>query len=139
MDNKLIIKKAMNLLLNGNSAVLKQLTKQYENSKITDIRETGKGIFVDFKVLDTSLKLNLKGVKKDFVFGDVYGEISTEYGDVEFILFVKDGYITMLEGFTYFSDGWSKVTNETVFRYFNGDRDINELDKKWIDKDFESK
>ncbi|MFV0503300.1 MAG: hypothetical protein ACK5LT_04955 [Lachnospirales bacterium] len=138
MDNKLIIQKVMNLLLSGNSAVLKQLMKQYKNSKITDIKETGKGVFVDFKILDTSLKLNLKGVKKDFAFGDVYGEISTEYGDVEFILFVKDGYITMLEGFTYFSDGWSRVTNKTVFRYFNGDRDINELDKKWIDRDFEN-
>ena len=125
----------MSLLLSGDSIVLQQLKKQYENSKIIDIKETGKGIFVDFEVLDSSLGIKLDGVKKDFAFGDMYGKINDKYGDVEFILFVKDGYITMLEGFTYFSDGWSKVADTITLKYFNKDRNINELESAWIIKD----
>lgn len=135
MNNELIIKKVMSLLLSGDSNVLQQLEKQYENSKIVDIKETGKGIFVNFEVLDSSLRINLGGVKKDFVFGDVYGKINDEYGNVEFILFVRGGYITMLEGFTYFPDGWSKVTKTIALEYFNDDRNINELESSWLIKD----
>lgn len=134
MDTKLIIHKVMSLLLSGDLKVLKQLMKQYKNSEIIDIKETGKGIFVDFKVLDSSLKLDLEGVKNNFVFGDVYGEINTEYGDVEFILFIENGYIKVLEGFTYFPDGWNKVTDEIVFKYFNGNRNIHSLEERWMNR-----
>jgi len=132
--HKELLERVMELLLKGDSAVLAALRMQFQNSAIDSIEETGAGVFVDFEVSDSSLKLELQGVKKDFVFGDVFGVIDDVFGAVGFILFVKNGYISMLEGYSNIPEGWERVDNTMELKYIGeGTRDMTEISSKWTE------
>ena len=131
-----LIKRVMELLLDGDSEVLETLSGQYKCSKITDIKETGKGVFVNFKVIGKTMQLGgdiggHSNIKQDFVFGDVNGIVEGVAGAVGFILFVRNGYISTLEGYANVPGSWAKVNEDTVLVYMPEQRDLKKLEKNW--------
>lgn len=128
-----LIKRVMYLLLNGEHEILKILKSQYEHSDIIDIKETGVGLFVDFKVNYERIPIN-NTVKQDFVFGDVNGIVDGIVGAVGFILFIRNGYITTLEGYSNVPGCWKSVNDETPLVYIYEKRDLESLENNWTIK-----
>ena len=122
-----LIKRVMNLLLNGEHEILRILKCQYEHSEIIDIEETGVGLYVDFKVSHEAIPLN-DTVKQDFVFGDVNGIVDGINGAVGFILFISNGYIATLEGYSNVPGSWKSVNDEIPLVYINKKRDLKSID-----------
>ena len=89
----------MNLLLDGDKEVLKILRQQYKHSKVTKVSDTGYGIFIDFQVEKDVITIN-GSQKQNFAFGDVYAVVNGVTGAIGFVLFVKEGRISMLEGYS---------------------------------------
>lgn len=80
---------------------------QYANS-VKNRRFTGHGFYTNFSDIDPSLWLETD-------VNDTYGNVSARLNDecdVGFVLFVRDGKITFLEGYTY-GDDWP----ETIDKY----------------------
>ena len=127
----LLIKRVMNLLLNGQSEVLEVLRNQYAYSKIDEIKLTGKGFIVNFKLSSESIPV-CNNAKQDFAFGDVDGIIDGTVSAVGFILFVRNGYISTLEGYANIPGSWVKVDNNTSVGYRIERRSLKEIEKSWL-------
>lgn len=126
-----LIGRVMNLLLNGEVEVLKILAHQYERSEVKEIEESGKGIFVSFKVDDEIMPLS-NNVKQNFAFGDVNGVIDGVEGAVGFILFIRNGYLDTLEGYANIPGSWDSLTEDIPLVYMDHQkRNLKELEKKW--------
>ena len=123
-----LIDRVMELLLDGKSEVLETLKHQYENSKIVEVEETGKGIFVRFEITRDSRPVNSKN-KKDFNFGDVNGIVDGIVGAIGFILYVRNGYISTLEGYANVPGSWSNVNEDTQLIYMSEKRNLEMLEK----------
>ena len=132
---KKLSERVMSLLFDGDKNVLRQLKKQFDNSKVLSITETGKGVFIEFSVLKCDLRINETGVKKDFAFGDVIGTVDDILGAVGFVLFVKDGLLSVLEGYSNIPGSWSNVTEHIELEYIYGVRDMKRLEDNWREKD----
>lgn len=118
-----LTKKVMNLLLAGNTKTLRELRRQYEKSQIISIEDTGIGFYINFEVSDSNLKLHLH--KDCFNFGDVYGIYNGVFGAVGFILFIRNGFISCLEGFNSNGEKWpSKDIDIRLCYDTRGERNI---------------
>jgi hypothetical protein len=126
--------RVMNLMLEGDHYVLKTLREQFFSAQIESIEDTGVGMFVDFLVSGVDAVDNQKGVRKNFAFGDVHGEVEGSAG-VGFVLFIKEGYISMLEGYSYEDDAWKKVTENIKLNYGENGRNIDVLSTSWKEKE----
>ena len=126
-----LINRVMDLLLSGESNILHILKKQFQNCNIKKIEETGSGVYVDFEIKDQSLRLEFDDTKGSFAFGDVYGTVDNFFGAVGFVLFVKNGYITTLEGYSNIPSSWCKVSADIPLGYDEEKRNIAELEKTW--------
>jgi len=126
-----LINKAMILLLEGDNDVLRELRKQYENANISDISNTGVGLFVSFVIPENIECINTETIKEDFVLGDVYGTINDVFGSVGFIIFVKNGYLKTLEIYSIGEEFWEQVTDDIEIGYESNPRNISDLEKTW--------
>lgn len=118
-------KSVMEELLEGNGDTLKTLRKQYEISTVKSREFTGVGFFTTFGVPENVPYLESS---KSFQFGDVVGQIEGILNGVGFVLYVKDGRIHMLEGYTYGSEKWpEKITNYKLSHIPSLKRDIEDL------------
>ena len=87
------------------------LSRQYASAQVVSREFTGVGFFTEYEVSDISLKCP----------GDINCELGAiqaningvQYG-VGFVLFIRNGMITMLEGYTYGED-WPEVISEYSF------------------------
>lgn len=91
-----LMKEVMNMLLDGDSEELKKLKKQFINSKKIE-ENSSVGFYINFEVEDDEI---YKIENKTFQLGNVYGSVDGQYASVGFILFVKNGKLLMLEGYT---------------------------------------
>jgi hypothetical protein len=85
------------LLLSGRDSNSEVLRRQYGTSRITEVTLTGVGFYIDFEIaLDAVLTqpLNLSG-------GSVFIEVEGVPHGAGCVLFVRDGRLDSLEGFTY--------------------------------------
>lgn len=96
-------KEVVEKLLAGDYDKLKILRKQYEKAKIKSREFSGTGFFTSFVIPDYAPRLNHS---KSFHLGDVIGEIDGVKNGVGFLLFVKEGAINFLEGYTYGDEKW---------------------------------
>jgi len=88
----------MKKILSENPNVSDRIEKQYESSKVISREFTGVGFFTKFEIFDTSLRLPHS---PNLVLGDAHANIQgLEYG-AGFILFVTNGLISTLEGYSY--------------------------------------
>jgi hypothetical protein len=77
-------------------------------------------------------KDNLGIGDKKFQIGDVDGAVNEIEGAVGFILYIENGFITLLEGYTNIIDKWPEFINEITLTYDSGEkRDIVSLREKW--------
>jgi len=107
--------KIMQKLLEGKNAISSILRQQYEEAQIEGRYFSGKGFFTKFKISKNAPVLpNLKS----FSFGNIVGQINGI--NVGFVLFISDGKLDCLEGYTY-SDPWpDKITSyELHYADFN--------------------
>lgn len=95
MIHRKLIEDVMNMLLEGNSEELVKLKKQYKKAKLKE--EVSKvGFYINFDINDKTDNID----NKTFQIGDVYGTVNNQFASVGFVLFIKEGQILMLEGYT---------------------------------------
>lgn len=86
------------LLLAGDEPGLPELRSQLAASRVSRREHTAVGFFTDFEVPPSVPAL---GLRRRVVLGDVHGRLRAVDHGVGFLLFIDDGRLSMLEGFTY--------------------------------------
>ena len=120
----------MDMFLSGNEPVLKDLRDQYKNSQIKSRQFTGAGFYTYFKTKPGIAPL---ANKKNFEITDISAKVGKVEDALGFVLFVRDGYISWLEGYTMALDDWPHDYSnvDLIYNYPEGNRDFVELKKKW--------
>ncbi|MGI6161068.1 MAG: hypothetical protein ACOYJD_03465 [Christensenellales bacterium] len=91
-------------IISENNEISDELVKQYKNAKVVSREFTGVGFYTNFMVSNENLRL-----KDNFnvEMGNVQAELDgLKYG-AGFVLFIRDGFIKSLEGYTY-DEPWPK-------------------------------
>ncbi len=135
----------MQMLLKGDHPFLEILREQYKNSQVMERTFTKVGFITDY---DIPQKINKIENPKNFEIGDLSGNINEVF--VTFILFIREGVISFLEGAV--AEGlWPKtihhynlvytVQNKTNSKKFgtSNERDIEMLRKYIQTKKFNQK
>ncbi len=123
-------RQVMAKLLAGDDPVLEALRHQYSNSTVESTEFTGAGFYTKFKVKSG---IPAAAGEKTFRIGDVHGDTVDIKEAIGFVLFVKNGYLSMLEGYTLASDIWPNEYENVILQY-NGigkGRDLESLKAKW--------
>lgn len=112
-------KELMNALLEGNDRIRKTLRFQWENSSISSRELSGAGFFLHFNIPENIPKI--KGKQNIEISRNKKGlSIAANIPEVKhgtgFILFVRDGKIDWLEGFTY-ADPWPENVSDFKLEY----------------------
>lgn len=119
-------KDILELLLKGDDPTLELLRRQCKNAIIIKRENTGVGFFIDFEI-----PKDIPRTKKNvFEIGDLIADIPGIENEAGFILFIKDGQIKLLEGYTY-GEKWPEKIQNYNLKYFGGERDLESLRKKW--------
>lgn len=120
----------MDVLLAGDDEVLATLRRQYEVANIVEENPDGVGFFIYYEVPDGSLRL--RTARQSFTIGDVDGRVADVEDAVGFILFVMDGFVSSLEGYSLALDSWPTRNDEIVLYYRSGgERDFATLANGW--------
>ena len=93
----LIEKAVLTKLLAGNLPLLMQLQQQLEGCSVVKREFTGFGFYTTLAVTENIPRTGGLDVK----FGDVVGEAQELSSGAGFLLYVKDGVLDMLEGYSY--------------------------------------
>ena len=96
-----LVDRLMPLLLAGDHPTLVTLRAQYQRARITKVELTGVGFFVDFEVPPEMAKTE----PRDLTGGSANIAVAGVKHGAGCVLFVREGCLTMLEGFTY-DDEW---------------------------------
>lgn len=89
-------------ILAGDHPVLAELRAQAARASAVSREFTGVGFYLRFDVPSDVPTLT---APRDFAFGDVYAEIKGMKHGAGFVLFVRDGRLDQLEGFS-FDEPW---------------------------------
>jgi hypothetical protein len=112
------------MLLDGDDEALAVLRQQMEHATVILRKMTGVGFFTSFVVPPDVTQL---AGHPSFKLGDVNGTAANVRHGLGFLLFVVDGVISMLEGYTY-DDQWPPEVEELVLTYSGGQsRDIDKV------------
>ena len=117
MKHKKLVDRVMKMLLEGQDEFLYKLRIQFESSEILSEEESGVGIFVDFE--SHKDQIELEPIKGRIIFGDVIGMIQKK-PIVGFLLYIEDGLITTLEGYTLGDELWLDNEDEIELSYDTG-------------------
>src|SRR5712672_364039 len=119
--NKLELR-VLEMLLNGNHSLLSLMRQQVELANVTSREMTGVGFFTKFVIPDEArLPGNLS-----FELSDVSGSAKNVTHGVGFVLFIRDGAISMLEGYTY-DEPWPDKLQDLKLIYLKSQRDFCKL------------
>jgi hypothetical protein len=110
-------------LLRGNHDALECLRAQSEHLRVTSREYSGVGVFVHFVCAHEVKSLQRPRVAR---FGDVIADIPGLTHGAGFVLFVDEGRISMLEGYTY-GEPWPTELKGATFRYMAAERDMSWL------------
>lgn len=105
-----LVDEVMECLLDGDHRYLEILREQYHRAE-TDTEVSGSGLFVDLAVPSGTETLPFA---EDFHFGDVEATMDGLAHGMGFVLFVRDGVISELEGYTYEEPFPETITNLRV-------------------------
>jgi hypothetical protein len=92
----------MSLLLAGHHPTNAVLREQYASASIREVRLTGVGFFIGFYVPPAVART----VPTSFEGGNVSIEVDGIKHPAGCVLFIRDGVISQLEGYTYGWDAW---------------------------------
>lgn len=119
----------MTKLLSGEDPILSLLREQFKKALVEKREFTRTGFFTDFYFKNPVQQIESC---KNFHIGDVAGTINDT--GVDFVLFIDNGLISLLEGYT-FGDPWPEHINKFELGYWgDGERDMKRLCKKWANK-----
>lgn len=122
-------------LLRGDEPVLAALRKQLATATMLSRDLTGKGFYLKFKVSsDADMLFDRLAAKRNFYLGDVEAQITALKNGAGFVLWITDGKLDMLEGYT-FGEDWPTQTSSFELRYLGGERDWHALRKQWRTED----
>src|SRR5436305_953785 len=99
----------LQMLLEGDDPLLAILRNQLEIATRAPREDSGVGFFTHFEVPEQAPRVP---GKPSMQFGDVIAEMEGLRYGAGFVLFIKNGVLTMLEGYTY-DEPWP----ETISRY----------------------
>ena len=106
-------------LLAGDHPALSTLREQARRAQLVGREYTGVGFFCDFQVPG-----DVPVVSGDFHISDVVGELHGLAHGTGFVLFVRDGRLNMLEGFTY-DEPWPQEIGQFTLTYESEPRDLS--------------
>ena len=98
-----LVNRLLPLLLAGDHPTLGVLREQLRRARIGSIELSGVGFFADIEVPPDAPKADPPNITG----GDAVIELTGVEHAAGCVLFVRDGYLSMLEGFTY-ADEWSE-------------------------------
>lgn len=103
----------LQMLLRGDDEVLYVLRQQAGQAWVSSRNMTGTGFFTNFEV-----PAEVPRVKNcpTFQLGDVHGTADNVKHGLGFLLFVKDGVLSVLEGYTY-DEAWPDEISGLVLTY----------------------
>jgi hypothetical protein len=108
-------------LLSGEHPVLQALRQQALTLKAKSRELTGVGFYTTFGQSGAELRAGCRqGVLR---VGDVVAELHGLQHGAGFVLYIKDGFINMLEGFSY-DEPWPAICDTFALRYVNNDRSV---------------
>jgi len=114
----------MDKLLEGEDISLAILRQQLEEAKVSERKMTGVGFYLTFVVPDNVRRL--QGVL-NVKFGDVHAEIPGLANGAGFLLYLRNGYLNMLEAYTY-DEPWPQEIGKFELSYDQGEtRDLEKL------------
>jgi hypothetical protein len=130
MNQEQLEKKLMEMFLHGDEPVLEKLREQYRNSETKSRKYTGVGFYTYFKILSGIAPLISI---KNFEITDVTATLDQKDHALGFVLFIRDGYISWLEGYTMAIDDWPDDYSKMNLVYSgpDGKRDLNKLISRW--------
>ena len=103
-------------LLAGDHQVLATLRRQSEHARLAKRENTGAGFYCDFDV-DSDAPV----VQRDCQIGDIHAELEGLAHGAGFVLFVRGGRLSMLEGFSY-DEPWPNQIRGFSLRYLDPER-----------------
>jgi hypothetical protein len=114
----------MNKLLEGEDDVLSILRRQLEEAKVSERRMTGVGFYLTFAIPNGVSRLPERPTVR---FGDVHAEIAKLTNGAGFLLYLQNGCLHVLEGYTY-DEPWPSETERFKLRYDRGEmRDLEKI------------
>jgi len=103
-------------LLSGNFLEIISLRRQIELCKVVKRELTGFGFFTTFKVPENTPRI----FGLNAIFGDVIGEIEGLRYGAGFLLYISEGVLDMLEGYSY-DEHWPSSINDFKLSYTKGE------------------
>lgn len=114
----------LDLLLAGGHPALEVLRVQRERLIVSKREFTGVGFFAEFSHPPDVVRLQAPRRAR---FGDVLAEIEGLEHGAGFVLFIDDGLITMLEGYSTANEPWPEHPAGWTLRYWPPERDLGPL------------
>ena len=123
-------KKLMVMLLAGDDPILEGLRYQYDHSVVESRKFTGAGFFTHFKIKNGNIPV---ANAKSFQITDVGVTLNGVKNAIGVVLFIENGFLSFLEGYTMVLDFWPEQYSNVVLEYIyeGGKRDLAELKAKW--------
>ena len=103
----------LEMLLRGQDEVLTVLRQQARQLQVSSREMTGAGFYTEFVVPPDVARV---AERPSFKLGDVNGTADNLSHGLGFLLYVKDGALSMLEGYTY-DEPWPDDVRGLVLRY----------------------
>jgi hypothetical protein len=107
-------------LLAGNHPVLASLRRQAADAELIRRERTGVGFYCHFAI---PLDIPAAPVATDFTIGDVTAAVDGLAHGAGFMLFVEDGRISLLEGFSY-DEPWPSEVGGYRLTYISEPREL---------------
>lgn len=112
-------REALSMFLAGDHNVLRALREQLSTCRVVDRELTGVGFFTKLAVPESAAKAGIDN--GTLTFADVTAEIEDLEHGAGFVLFVRDGRLDTLEGYTY-DEPWPEVIGAFALDYAQADR-----------------
>jgi hypothetical protein len=91
----------------------KKLVEQYKIAKVTDRKFTGRGFFTDYEIPDGKYRLDDDSLNTTL--GNIGANINDLKYGVGFVVFIKNGLISCLEGYTYGEEWLGEIDSYEFF------------------------
>lgn len=118
----------LKMLLDGEDRILITLKEQLKNIKVKQRELSSAGFYTTFDMPEYAQAVE---GNKTFRIGDVIGEFSTLENGAGFLLYIKDGKLDLLEGYSY-EESWPDQIVNFKLSYLGGKRDMEALRKSWL-------
>lgn len=113
-------------LLEADLPALGRLRMQRQRMHVTKREYTGVGFFTEFGHPNDVIRL---ATSRSIRFGDVLADIEGLEHGAGFVLFIDNGLITMLEGYTNANEEWPREPGSFELRYWHSTRDLTPFEE----------